>query len=611
QLYIAGTLNNAGILAKTGGTGTSHINAVVTSTGSIIASSGILQLDSSAALGGTIGGSGPGQVRLAAAASVAGTLTVLDNGVTTSLSVASGTGLTNSGTILDAGLIAFGAVGAPGTLTNAAGAVINFTGNNGGLGGTAAVSNAGTIAKTGGTGISTIDVSVTNMGLIDAAVGTLKLNAAVSGIGTIRVDAGATLEIAGAASSIGAAQTIALNGAGATLKLDQDITFTNPLAGFGAGNRIDLVGMSVAGTAINGATLTVKPTVGPALKYVSTASLAGDIVTLKSDGSGGTMVTLYRGATAGAHRPEPVVLGPTHVGAQVSQKLTIRNTAAADGYSEALNATLSSSGIGFAAGGSFTGLAAGQTNNSSLTVTLGAVAAGAVTGTATLALATDGTGIDGRAPVALASQTVNVKGSVYAYASPSLAANVVNLGATRVGGAALTGAVSLANTSVAPVGFQESLIYIAGSTSAALGLTNGAGTLVAGGTASIGLSLSTAAAGDFTATQVSIGETSTGAGTSGLANTTLAAGSLTVNGQVFATALPQVSANTINLGVYHVGDVATLGTLTLTNANPLGSFSDVLLAGTVSQAGTYSGLVTESIAAGGIAPGGSGTTPLA
>ncbi len=57
--YSAATLNNAGLIIKTGGTATSHIAATVTNTGTIAVASGTLQLDGGGVFtGGTITGAG-------------------------------------------------------------------------------------------------------------------------------------------------------------------------------------------------------------------------------------------------------------------------------------------------------------------------------------------------------------------------------------------------------------------------------------------------------------------------------------------------------------------------------------------------------------------------
>jgi hypothetical protein len=59
-------LENAGTLAKTGGTGTSNIYAAVTNTGTITATTGTLELNSGGTLGGTVIETGTGAVALGA-----------------------------------------------------------------------------------------------------------------------------------------------------------------------------------------------------------------------------------------------------------------------------------------------------------------------------------------------------------------------------------------------------------------------------------------------------------------------------------------------------------------------------------------------------------------
>ena len=134
-------------------------------------------------------------------------------------------------------------------------------------------------------------------------------------------------------------------------------------------------------------------------------------------------------------RPEPLAFGNYHVGATVGTKLalTVANTDPADGYSEKLNAGLGAASAGFTASGTVTGIAAGASNSTSLTATIDTSTAGAKTGTATLTLATVGTGIDGRGTTALASQTVNLSGAVYAYAAASLASSSITLANHHVG----------------------------------------------------------------------------------------------------------------------------------------------------------------------------------
>ena len=118
--------------------------------------------------------------------------------------------------------------------------------------------------------------------------------------------------------------------------------------------------------------------------------------------------TVYRYASASAHSPEPVVLANVHVGETSELALTINNTAAADGYSESMNASIGGATGHATAAGSFNLLAAGTSNSTSLVVGVDTSSAGAKSGTASISLVSDGTGTSELAQTAMAAQTVNV-----------------------------------------------------------------------------------------------------------------------------------------------------------------------------------------------------------
>jgi fibronectin-binding autotransporter adhesin len=226
QIYAqsAGTdvFENAGTLAKTGGIGTSTISVAITNTGTIKSTSGILELAGGGTLGGTIGG-GTGKVALD------GVFTAGD-GVTTSVTFASGVqfgngdnaaflsgpgtietkgavliaqasgfgavklvnGVTwsNRGTVSDAGEVNLDPDGNDNTtLINQAGASFNLTDDAAQIyaenAGADVFKNAGTLAKTGGTGTSTVSVTVTDTGTINASSGTLEFAGGGSFAGNI------------------------------------------------------------------------------------------------------------------------------------------------------------------------------------------------------------------------------------------------------------------------------------------------------------------------------------------------------------------------------------------------------------------------------------------
>ena len=146
---------------------------------------------------------------------------------------------------------------------------------------------------------------------------------------------------------------------------------------------------------------------------------------------------VYRLATGSATTPDSI--GSARVGGTLAGNINVTNTAATDGFSEKLDASISGSTPAVSsAGGSVTGLTAGSINNTGLQVALNTAAAGAISGTATVQLQSDGTGIDGGAAVNSGSpQVVTVTGKVYQQAVASVAPNPVNFGIIHVNQAAV------------------------------------------------------------------------------------------------------------------------------------------------------------------------------
>ncbi len=293
ELGSVSSFENDGTLAKTGGSGASAIYSSVDNLGTLIASSGTLALEFSATLGGKVGGEAGGLVLLANGATTSGTLAVTDNGSAASIQLSSSYATwSNGGTINDAGQVLLGDArnSGPAILFNASGAVWNLTGDDLGIAafGTVMLTNAGTLAKTGGGGVSQIGCDLTNSGLIDAASGTLAVEGTVSGSGTLRIESGSTLEMG---QAVQATQTIVFAGAGATLKLDHAASIAGPMQGFGAGSGIDLANASAATASISGNVLTITAGTGT-YTFTSAESLSGLTAHVSGDGSGGSLVTL-------------------------------------------------------------------------------------------------------------------------------------------------------------------------------------------------------------------------------------------------------------------------------------------------------------------------------
>ena len=136
---------------------------------------------------------------------------------------------------------------------------------------------------------------------------------------------------------------------------------------------------------------------------LGTTSIGSDVVAITGTG--------YRLAAANAISA-PINLGMIHVGGSFgTQALAVTNTVANDGYSEALNATITPTGDA-TANGSISLLGPTLTDSSSLTVGLCA-SAGQKSGTATVTLASDGTGSSGLGTTTLGTQAINVTGSVF------------------------------------------------------------------------------------------------------------------------------------------------------------------------------------------------------
>ena len=248
--------------------------------------------------------------------------------------------------------------------------------------------------------------------------------------------------------------------------------------------------------------------------------------------------TLFNFATAGAVAPNPVSFGNAHVGAALSQTLSVSNTGTADGFTEALDAAIGAATGSATASGSFTGLAAGGTNAAALAIGLNSTKDGAQSGKAVVTLSSDGgTGagsIDGLGTTALTAQTIAVSGTLFNFATAgAVAPNPVSFGNAHVG-AALSQTLSVSNTGTAD-GFTENLdAAIGGATGSATASGSFTG-LAAGGTnaaaLAIGLNSTKDGAQSGKAVVTLSSDGGTGAGSiDGLGTTSLTAQTIAVSG---------------------------------------------------------------------------------
>ncbi len=508
---------------------------------------------------------------------------------TGALRVLGGRGFTAGATLTDNGMLQLGG----GTLTVAAavnGLLIGATGTLLGFGNV-----------TFGAGKAALFIN--NTGLIEANGGKLVIGQPVSGAGDYAVDAGATLELGGSATA-GAMTT--MNGGGATLLLDHPATYAGSIANFGTGDLLDLAGVVATGATISGSTLTVALTGGATRVYTVTGNTSTGALRVATDGHGGSLVTGYQLAVPSAHTPEPVTFANAHVGDALSQTLTLTNNASTGGASENLNASLGAASGAMQVSGSIAGLAPGQTDASSLTVTLDTSADGVRNGAATLTLASDGTSVpgDGYGPVSLGTQNVTASGTVYALAAPVLAGASVNIGASRVGGSAIIGTLAIGNGVVADP-YQESLVYSTEAPPLGMNIVSATTDTVASGASSGPVfSVNSSVAGVYSGPVV-IDFTSTGAGTSGLADTVLASQTVTVTGKVYTPAVANLINSALDFGSVHSGS-SSAGTIYLQN-NAYGALTDVLAGGFGAIAAPFSSNATLGA---GLASGASGGLAL-
>ncbi|WP_158932493.1 choice-of-anchor D domain-containing protein [Acidisphaera sp. S103] len=365
-------------------------------------------------------------------------------------------------------------------------------------------------------------------------------------------------------------------------------SFTGLAAGVSNSSNL-VVGLNsgTAGVQSGSATVTLTSD-GTGIDTLGTTALASETITVAG--------TLYNYATASAASPNPVNFGEHHVGSTLSQALSIGNTGATGGFTENLDASIGNATGSVTASGSFSGLAAGDTNSSGLTIDLNSATAGVQTGTAKVTLISDGTGIDTLGTTALASETITVAGTLYNYATASAASpNPVNFGERHVG-STLSQALSIGNTGSAG-SFTENLNASIGSATGSVTASGSVTDLVAGGTNSSGLivGLNSGTAGVQTGT-AKVTLTSDGTGIDTLGTTALTAQTITVEGTLYNYATASAaSPNPVNFGEHHVGSTLSQA-LSISNTGSAGSFTENLDAsignatGSASASGSVTGL---------------------
>jgi hypothetical protein len=209
---------------------------------------------------------------------------------------------------------------------------------------------------------------------------------------------------------------------------------------------------------------------------------------LGSDDGGGSATPLPTGTDVdvfgAVYREAAAEIAPVsaivHVGDAGVVPLSVTNTDPADGYSENLAAAIAatSGDIGVAPGDPPDEVAPGQTDDRTLAVAFSTAAAGTVSGTATVSLASDGgTGagsIDGLGETALPGEQVPVTITVDNYAEAAVGSSgnltpngqgsyTLDLGSTVQGSAPLAATLTAANVAPGPADWLDGSFAVSGS----------------------------------------------------------------------------------------------------------------------------------------------------
>jgi hypothetical protein len=275
---------NAGTLAKTGGTNTSHIYGTLTSTGTLATTTGALELDN----GGSISG----------AIADGSTITLAGGSFTTGLlTVGGGAVVSDSVTLVANGVSTFGDTSTNGVTFTNTGLFELATGGGIAAGGsaTSTFTNTGTLADIG-TGRSAVAVSVVNSGTVLAEGGTLALTGPVSGTGLMEIGAGATLELG---AVIAATQSVSFTAATGTLLLDAPAAPAEIVFGMTVGDVIDLKGVTATKASVNSADQLIVDNGSTQVAEIQlSGSYLSDTFTVGTDNNGGSLVTLTKASTA-------------------------------------------------------------------------------------------------------------------------------------------------------------------------------------------------------------------------------------------------------------------------------------------------------------------------
>ena len=433
--YDTATFSNAGLLEKTGGTGTSLISPVLTNTGTVLVSTGTLSLPVLTNLSGTTVTGGAFEATSGAVLQLANNATIVTDAANIILS---GTGSaiqslntsTNTQVSIDTTLSTITATGALRLLGGRSFTAVANSGNfsDSGqlqLGGGTLTATSLTVA-TGATllGFGTVTGPVASSGLVNANGGLLLLSSALTGNSALEADASATLQLAANTALTIDSTAITLNGAGSEIewgtttptKIESSLTTIGATGKFSVlGNRgytttksiTDSGLLQLGGGTFAAASLTVgtggkllgSGTVTPAVADAGTieASGTGDVLKLSAGASGAGTLIADSGATLelagtttvgavtdnGTVKLDGITLTPTSLavasGAQLTGSGTVTSAVTNSGTIDAIGGTLKLSGA-------VSGTGALQAAASATLELAAATAAGVVTDSGTVKL---------------------------------------------------------------------------------------------------------------------------------------------------------------------------------------------------------------------------------
>jgi hypothetical protein len=128
-------------------------------------------------------------------------------------------------------------------------------------------------------GLGNIIAPVINDGTIEGKSGpNLTINGAVSGSGILQVDPGCVLELT---NSVASSQTVTFTGTGETMRMDDPQAFSASIAGWGAGDTIDVAGTPINTVAVSAGTLVLGT--GYGVFHLNTAAPIGGEVSVGAD----------------------------------------------------------------------------------------------------------------------------------------------------------------------------------------------------------------------------------------------------------------------------------------------------------------------------------------